>query len=92
VLEAVSRPHEPVGAFASIPAGDSGAYAAMDRSASASSCAQRYAPTIRNQARFLVTMAPVIPACKTVQTTLKKATEQAALFRDRRLFRGTGRS
>ena len=43
VLEAgVSRPHAPVAAFASIPAGDSGAYAAMDRSASASSCAQRY--------------------------------------------------
>jgi hypothetical protein len=43
VLEAgVSRPHEPRGAFASIPAGDSGAYAAMDRGASASSCAQRY--------------------------------------------------
>jgi hypothetical protein len=43
VLEAgVSRPHEPMGAFASIPAGDSGAYAAMDRGTSASSCARRY--------------------------------------------------
>jgi BA14K-like protein len=43
VLEAgVSRRHEPAGAFASIPVGDSGAYAAMDGSASASSCAQRY--------------------------------------------------
>jgi hypothetical protein len=61
VLEAgVSRPHEPAGAFASMPVGDSGAYAAMA------------APTIRNQARFLVTMEPVIPACKAVQTTTKK--------------------
>jgi BA14K-like protein len=43
VLEAgISRPHQPAGAFASVPLGDSGAYAAMDRSASASSCAQRY--------------------------------------------------
>jgi hypothetical protein len=43
VLEAgVSRPHEPVAAFPSIPVGDSGAYAAMDSRASASSCAQRY--------------------------------------------------
>jgi hypothetical protein len=43
VLEAgESRPHDPAGAFASVPLGDSGAYAAMDGSASASSCAQRY--------------------------------------------------
>jgi hypothetical protein len=43
VLEAgASRPHGPVGAFASIPVGDSGAYPAMNDSASASSCAQRY--------------------------------------------------
>jgi hypothetical protein len=42
VLEAgVSRPHGPTGSFASIPAGDSGAYG-MDRGPSASSCAQRY--------------------------------------------------
>lgn len=41
VLEAgVSRRHEPAAAL--VPLGDSGAYAAMDDSASASSCAQRY--------------------------------------------------
>ena len=43
VLEAgVSRPHNSPASFASVPLGDSGAYAAMDDSASASSCAQRY--------------------------------------------------
>jgi hypothetical protein len=43
VLEAgVSRRHEPVAAFASVPLGDSGAYAAMDDSASTSSCARRH--------------------------------------------------
>jgi BA14K-like protein len=43
VLEAgVSRRREPAAAFPSVPLGDSGAYAAMDDSASASSCAQRY--------------------------------------------------
>jgi hypothetical protein len=43
VLEAgVSRPREPVAAFPSVPFGDSGTRAAMDDSASASSCTQRY--------------------------------------------------
>jgi hypothetical protein len=43
VLEAgVSRPHESAATFASVPLGDSGAYAAMDGGLSASSCAQRY--------------------------------------------------
>ena len=42
VLEAGVSRHEPVTGFASVPLGDSGAYAAMDDSASASSCAQRY--------------------------------------------------
>jgi hypothetical protein len=43
VLEAgVSRPHNSVAAFASVPLGDSGADTEMEDGPSASSCAQRY--------------------------------------------------
>src|ERR1700694_5104580 len=48
-------------------------------------------PTIRNQARFLAMMAPVVRASKPDQTFVVRGGRTGRLFRPR-LFRGTGRS